>query len=128
MHRVKEHGPGSRAGFTLVEVMMAIVVLGVGLVAASRMFAFGRLLSSSESGRIDALLECERALERVLAADPTTLRTTPSLPSDIAGSSVGIVVTDLEPRVRLVEVECRYTARRGVAAYERLAALVGDIE
>jgi prepilin-type N-terminal cleavage/methylation domain-containing protein len=117
-----------RRGFTLIEVMMSIVVLSVGVVAAARMFSFGRLLSSSEEDRIDALMKCERALERVLASDPATVRPVPALPVDADGATVRILVTDVGPRLKKVVVEYRYAPRRGVTACERLATLVGDLE
>lgn len=129
--RRRSIGAAWTAGFTLVEVMMAIVVLSVGLVAASRVFSMGRLLDATDAGRLAALAACEHALENALVSHPDHIRDTSTALAASDMLSAGVVevnVTDVEPGVRKVEATCRFVARAGVPAYERLATLVGDTE
>jgi type IV pilus assembly protein PilV len=74
-----------RAGFTLVSVLVAVMLLGVGLMAVSRALALSLKGQTQAALRSEALSVARIGMEQVRAADPRTLADEAPVSVDAAG-------------------------------------------
>ena len=101
-----------RAGFTLLEVMLAVLVLGASLVALTRMLILGRLSSDADAKRVVALSILRREADLVQARGHDSLVSEPatSVP-DSTVSPAGSCRIDT-PSNRAVQLLLRWPATR----------------
>lgn len=59
--------PGTRNGFTLLEVMVALAVLAVGIAAVLELFGGGLRLTARASKRTQAVVYAQNVMDRLLA-------------------------------------------------------------
>ncbi len=120
---------GSRPGFTLIEVLVAIVVLGVGILALVSTSGFGSQMIGRGKVETRAAEAASRRLEGLrLAANATTPRCTgPEFVTGGPVTSQAITESWLVPpagKVRRVRVTVAYRTVRG----SRTASLETAIE
>ena len=116
-----------RAGFTLLEVMIAVLVLGTALVALTRMLALGRLSMDTDTKRVVALSLLRREAALMQERGYATLATeAEALVEDASGYSRSITVTSAGVGLKLVTVRVSWQSPTGHAASESLQLIVAD--
>lgn len=66
------HSPRRQGGFTLVEVLVAVLVFSVGVLGLMRLQATAIRLSTDARQRAEATFLADQLLARMLVADPAT--------------------------------------------------------
>jgi prepilin-type N-terminal cleavage/methylation domain-containing protein len=116
-----------RRGFTLLEVMMAVVVLGTALVALTRMLALGRLAADTDAKRMVALRILRRETELVRAAGYQRVATqVAAAVPDEPGCSRAVAVASAGTGLKRVTVTVTWTSPTGATASESLEFMVAD--
>jgi type IV pilus assembly protein PilV len=89
----RELSPAREAGFSLIEVMIALVVLGIGMlgVAAAQLRALQ--FAAESDNRTQAMYLAEEQLEYFLAMEPDNAALTPN--GGAGGDPNGIILADL---------------------------------
>ena len=116
-----------RAGFTLLEVMLAVLVLGTSLVALTRMLILGRLSSDADAKRVVALsiLRCEADLVHARGYDSLASEPHSAVP-DNPGYARSITVTDAGSGLKRVTVTVSWVSPTSKNVSESVQFLVGD--
>ena len=106
-----------RGGFTLVEMLVALTLIGVGVAAWVGTTALALQVAGDARRTTDAELRARSRAEQLAAGECA------ALVSGAAGAE-SWTVTSLRHRVRLVRVEVTYRAERTtrIAAYDIAAA------
>ena len=116
-----------RAGFTLLEVMLAVLVLGTSLVALTRMLILGRLSADADAKRVVALSILRYQAELVRARGYESLASEPARPmADNPGYSRSLTVADVSAGLKLVTVTVSWVSPTGKSVSECVHSLVGD--
>ena len=117
----------SRAGFTLLEVMMAVLVLGTALVALVRMLSLGRMSAEADGKRVVALsiLRNEAALVRARGYQNLTSLAAAPVESD-TDYSRSIAVTNAGSGLKEVTVTVSWESPTGRTASESIQIVVAD--
>ncbi len=84
----------SGAGFTLIEVLIALAVLGVGVLAVAGVFVQGGLTSNSQADLTQATVVCQSKMEQLRTLDfydstSDTTQAGPPYPATGTGLAVG---------------------------------------
>jgi Tfp pilus assembly protein PilV len=120
-------GPTGKGGFTLLEVALAVLVLGTALVALTRMLTLGRLCSDADATRVAALqilreqaeLVKARGYDGVSEAAATAVEGHAGYTRSIAASYVG-------GGLKRVTVTVSWDSPTGTTASESVSFLIGD--
>jgi prepilin-type N-terminal cleavage/methylation domain-containing protein len=65
---VKHHRPSpSRGGFTLLEVLVALTIVGLGVVTLLQIFSLGLRLQARSNSRTDAMVQGGQLMDELLA-------------------------------------------------------------
>jgi prepilin-type N-terminal cleavage/methylation domain-containing protein len=116
-----------RCGFTLLEVMLAVLILGTALVALTRMLILGRLSADADAKRIVALSILRHEADLVHARGYSGVATeAPATVASQSGYERSITVTDAGSGLKLVTVTVAWDSPTGKAVSESVQFLVGD--
>ena len=127
-HRTESaHVRARRAGFTLLEVMMAVLVLGTALVALVRMLALGRLSEEADAKRVVALSILRHEAELVRARGYDSVATEATTPvAGAPGYSRSMTAVYVGGGLKWVTVTVYWTSPTGTSVSESVQLLMGD--
>lgn len=108
------------AGFTLVSVLVAVMLLGIGVIAVTRAQSMALRGQTQATLRGTALAVARTRMEQVRAADPYALADEPPVHVDAAGRPAAdgpfVRSVDVTERERsLLQVDVRVAFPRGAA-------------
>jgi prepilin-type N-terminal cleavage/methylation domain-containing protein len=131
-------------GFSLVEVMAALVVIAVGLAFLSLLFTQQRLNTINSQIRTDAVVFSQRILDHLRQKDPNTLPKAGTkecppptyapqddidlCPSDISNSSTDLQEPKYQASITFSETKCKDNCREIKVEIIRDAAKIYTVE
>lgn len=116
-----------RGGFTLLEVALAVLVLGTALVALTRMLALGRLGADADAKRVVALsilreqaeLAKARGFSGIESQAATTLDAHPGYTYSVSWLAMG-------SRLKVVTITVNWASPTGAAASDSVTFVAGQ--
>jgi Tfp pilus assembly protein PilV len=116
-----------RGGFTLLEVALAVLVLGTALVALTRMLVLGRLCADADAQRVVALSILREQAERARVRGYNSLESQAAAAVDgQPGYSRSLEVASAGVGLRLVTITVFWDSPTGRPVSEAVQCLVGD--
>ncbi len=121
------HRCSGRAGFTLIEVMMAVLVLGTALVALTRMLRLGRLGEEADARRAVALSLLRQEAELTHARGYERIENVAAAPvADNPAYSRSVAAVNVGGGLKLVTVTVTWESPTAGPVSESVQFLVGD--
>ena len=121
------HARVRHAGFTLLEVMMAVLVFGTALVALVQMLSLGRLGADVDAQRVVALSVLRHEAELMRMRDYHRLEDEAAVPlEDQPGYSRSLAVASAGDGLKLVTVTVHWESLTGNAVSESVQFVVAD--
>ena len=117
----------SRRGFTLVEIMVSVAVLGAAMLSVAQMFRVGADVGSTENKRMVALNLLQHELEMLKEQNWDTIQTRSR--STVTGREdyeIALIAGNYSANVKVVQGTIYWTDHRGHAQSEVLNSMYAN--
>lgn len=117
----------SGRGFTLIEILVAVAVLGTAMITVAQMFRVGADIGGTEQKRMVALNLLQHKLELLKEKEWSTIHNQPRSTVDgYADYEIAVIVSNYSANVKIAQGTVYWTDQRGQAQSEVLNCMYAN--